>query len=480
MIARTWEGEIVSMNAGAVVAGSKRPMVASVAEALKQRFAERYVTSTAVREHHGRDESAYDVTPPDAVVYALSTDEVAFVLALANRHGTPVIAYGAGSSLEGHLLAVQGGICLDLSRMNTILEVDVAEGLAVVEAGVTRKQLNERLRQEGVFFSVDPGADATIGGMVATRASGTNAVRYGTMRENVLSLTAVTASGEIIHTGTRARKSSAGYDLTHLLVGSEGTLAIVTQIVVKLRPVPEASSVAVGHFPDVDAAVRTASEIIQVGLPIARCELLDETTVMALNRHSKLTLLERPMLLMEFHGSEASVAEQAAAAEEIAKQNGGEEFRWTQLPEERTKLWSARHNAYFATMQLRPGCRVFSTDACVPISKLAQCISQTRADLTASGITATVLGHVGDGNFHVALVIDPASRQEWEVAEAFNERLVQRAIAMGGTCTGEHGVGLHKKRFLEAEHGKPAMDVMRALKRTLDPNNILNPGKIFD
>jgi len=466
--------------AGAVVAGVKRPVAPAVAAALSERFGARYVTSMAVREHHGRDESAFDITPPDAVVYALTTAEVAFVLALANRHATPVIAYGAGSSLEGHLLAVQGGICIDLSRMNDILEVDAAEGIAVVEAGVTRKQLNERLRQEGVFFSVDPGADATIGGMIATRASGTNAVRYGTMRENVLSLTAVTAAGEIIQTGTRARKSSAGYDLTHLLVGSEGTLAIVTAAVVRLRPVPEASSVAIGHFPDVDAAVRTASEIIQYGIPIARCELLDEMTVMALNRHSNLALPERPMLMMEFHGSEASVAEQAAAAEEIAKQNGGEDFRWTQLPEERTKLWSARHNAYFATLQLRPGCRVFSTDACVPISKLAQCIAETRADLTESGLTATVLGHVGDGNFHVAMVIDPASRQEWALAEAFNERLVHRAIAMGGTCTGEHGVGLHKKRFLEAEHGKPAVDIMRALKRTLDPNNILNPGKIFD
>lgn len=469
-----------SSAGGAVVAGLKRPLVPAVAAGLSERFGERYVTSAAVREHHGRDESAYDVTPPDAVVYALRTEEVAFVLALANRHGVPVIAYGAGSSLEGHLLAVQGGICLDLSRMNAILEVDAAEGIAVVEAGVTRKQLNERLRHEGVFFSVDPGADATIGGMVATRASGTNAVRYGTMRENVLSLTAVTAAGEIIHTGTRARKSSAGYDLTHLLIGSEGTLAIVTEAVVRLRPVPEASSVAVGHFPDVDAAVRTASEIIQFGLPIARCELLDEMTVMAVNRYSKLTLLERPMLLMEFHGSETSVAEQAAAAEEIAKRNGGEEFRWTQLPEERTKLWSARHNAYFATMQLRAGCRVFSTDACVPISKLAQCIAETRADLSASGLVATVLGHVGDGNFHVSMVIDPASPQEWQASEAFNERLVHRAIGMGGTCTGEHGVGLHKKRFLEAEHGKQAVDVMRALKRTLDPNDILNPGKIFD
>lgn len=467
-------------TAGSVISATKRPLAPAVAAALTERFGDRYVTSAAVREHHGRDESAFDVTPPDAVVYALSTEDVAFVLALANRHGTPVIAYGAGSSLEGHLLAVQGGLCLDLSRMNNILEVDAAEGMAVVEAGVTRKQLNERLRQEGVFFSVDPGADASIGGMVATRASGTNAVRYGTMRENVLALTAVTASGEVIRTGTRARKSASGYDLTHLLVGSEGTLAVVTEVVVRLRPVPEASSVAVGHFPDVDAAVRTASEIIQCGIPIARCELLDEMTVKAVNRYSKLTLLERPMLMMEFHGSEASVAEQASAAQAIAQDNGGEDFRWTHLPEERTKLWAARHNAYFATMQLRPGCRVFTTDACVPISHLAQCIAETRADLTAGGLTATVLGHVGDGNFHVALVIDPASPQEWQVAEAFNERLVNRALAMGGTCTGEHGIGLHKKRFLEREHGLQAVAVMRSLKRTLDPNNILNPGKIFD
>jgi D-lactate dehydrogenase (cytochrome) len=471
---------MASTTAGSVISGTKRPLAPAVAAALTERFGDRYVTSTAVREHHGRDESAFDVTPPDAVVYALSTEDVVFVLTLANRHGTPVIAYGAGSSLEGHLLAVQGGICLDLSRMNNIVEVDAAEGMAVVEAGVTRKQLNERLRQEGVFFSVDPGADATIGGMVATRASGTNAVRYGTMRENVLALTAVTASGEVIRTGTRARKSASGYDLTHLLVGSEGTLAVVTEVVVRLRPVPEASSVAVGHFPDVDAAVRTASEIIQCGIPIARCELLDEMTVKALNRHSKLTLVERPMLMMEFHGSEASVAEQASAAQAIAQDNGGEDFRWTHLPEERTKLWAARHNAYFATMQLRPGCRVFSTDACVPISRLAQCISETRADLTASGLTATVLGHVGDGNFHVALVIDPASPREWQIAEAFNERLVNRALAMGGTCTGEHGIGLHKKRFLEREHGSQAVAVMRSIKRTLDPNNILNPGKIFD
>jgi D-lactate dehydrogenase (cytochrome) len=448
--------------------------------ALSERFGARYVTSAAVREHHGRDESPFDPAPPDAVIYPTSTEEVAFVVALANRHRTPVIAYGAGSSLEGQLLAVQGGICLNLSRLDAIREVNAAEGIAIVEAGVTRKQLNERLRQEGVFFAIDPGADATVGGMVATRASGTNAVRYGTMRENVLGLTAVTGTGEIIRTGTRARKSASGYDLTRLLVGSEGTLAICTEVSVRLHPVPAASSVATCQFPDIDAAVRTASEIIQYGIPIARCELLDETTVVALNRHSKLGLAERPMLLMEFHGSEAAVAEQAVAAESIAQQNDGAGFQWTTLPEERTRLWTARHNAFFASLQLRPGCRAVTTDACVPIVRLAECIAATRDDIEASGLIATILGHVGDGNFHVALMIDPASADERQRAESINERLVERALAMGGTCSGEHGVGLHKKRFMEREHGREAVNVMRAIKRALDPNDILNPGKIFD
>lgn len=447
---------------------------------LRERFGPRFVTSAAACEHHGRDESPFDAAPPDAVIYPCSTQEVASIVTLANRSRTPLIAYGAGSSLEGQLLAVQGGICLDMSRMNAIVEVSAAEGMAIVEAGVTRKQLNERLRQEGVFFAIDPGADATLGGMVATRASGTNAVRYGTMRENVLALTAVTASGEVIRTGTRARKSASGYDLTRLLVGSEGTLAIVTEVTVRLHPVPEASSVATCQFPNVEAAVRTASEIILYGIPIARCELLDEATVVALNRHSKLGLSERPMLLMEFHGSEGGVAEQARAAEAIAQQNDGEGFEWTGLPEERTRLWSARHNAFFASLQLRPGCRAVTTDACVPIGRLAECIAVTRADIQASGLIATMLGHVGDGNFHVALLIDPASAEERQRAESINTRLVERALSMGGTCTGEHGVGLHKMRFMEREHGSEALQVMRAIKRALDPDNILNPGKIFE
>lgn len=462
------------------VVETRRSPPPALAAALAERFGERYVTSQSVREHHGRDESPYDPVPPDAVVFPASTEEVAFIVGLASQHRTPVIAYGAGSSLEGQLLAVQGGISIDLSRMNAIREINVAAGFAVAEAGVTRKQLNEQLRHEGVFFPVDPGADATLGGMVATRASGTNAVRYGGMRENVLALTAVTGTGEIIRTGSRARKSSSGYDLTRLLVGSEGTLAIVTEVTVMLHPVPEASSVATCQFPDVDAAVRTASEIIQYGIPIARCELLDETSVMALNRHSKLGLAERPMLLMEFHGSEASVAEQAEAAEALAQQNDGQGFQWSALPEERTRLWSARHNVFFASLQLRPGCRAITTDACVPITRLAECIEATRVDIEASGLLATILGHVGDGNFHVAMLIDPANADELRRAESLNERLVERALAMGGTCTGEHGIGLHKKRFMESEHGKEAVDVMRAIKYSLDPHGILNPGKIFD
>lgn len=458
---------------------TRREIPPALAEELQGYFGKRFVTSHAVCELHGRDESPFDVPPPDAVVFVQSTEEVAFLVGRAHAHGTPVIPYGAGSSLEGHLLAVQGGISIDLTGMNQILEISAEEGVAVVQAGVTRKQLNDALRHEGVFFSVDPGADASIGGMLATRASGTNAVRYGTMRENVLSLTAVDGMGNVLRTGSRARKSSAGYDLTRLLVGSEGTLGIITEAVVRLHPVPEASSVACGSFPDVDAAVRTASEIIQCGLPIARCELMDEITVMAVNRHSKLDLPQQPMLLMEFHGSEASVAEQAELAQQIAQGNGGEHFQWASLPEERSKLWSARHLAYFATLQLRAGCRAVTTDACVPIPRLAQCIAATRDDLERSGLMAGILGHVGDGNFHVLVLIDPQDPAEFQRAEEFNDRLVQRALAMGGTCTGEHGIGLHKKRFMLQEHGEQALTMMRAIKQALDPKNILNPGKML-
>ncbi len=456
-----------------------RPMPAAMLAALQQRFGERCSTAMAVRAQHGRDESPLDAPPPEAVVFCESTEDVAAVLALADQHAVPVIPFGVGSSLEGHLLAVQGGVSLDLSRMNRIVSVQPEDLTVTVQAGVTRNQLNNELRHAGLFFPIDPGADASIGGMSATRASGTNAVRYGTMRENVLALTVVTAQGEVIRTGTRARKSSAGYDLTRLYVGSEGTLGVMTEITLKLYPLPEAVSAAVCSFPSIDAAVRTTIQIIQTGVPIARCELLDPHTVRAVNRHDKLTLPEVPMLLMEFHGSPSGVREQAETAQEIAAEFGGEGFQWAETPEERTRLWTARHHAYFSALQLRPGCRCVTTDTCVPISRLAECIEETVAEVDASGIPYFIVGHVGDGNFHVGYLIDPASPTERDAAEAMNARLVARAQRLGGTCTGEHGVGLHKMGFLTAEAGEGAVDQMRALKRALDPKNILNPGKIF-
>ncbi|HEY1394170.1 MAG TPA: FAD-linked oxidase C-terminal domain-containing protein, partial [Methylibium sp.] len=440
---------------------------------------QRCSTAQAVREQHGRDESPFDVPPPDAVVYCESNEDVAFVVALASEHAVPVIPYGAGSSLEGHLLAVQGGVSIDLSRMNAVLRVN-AEGLTVsVQAGVTRKQLNEAVKHEGLFFPIDPGADASIGGMCATRASGTNAVRYGTMRENVLGLTVVTASGEIIHTGTRARKSSAGYDLTRLFVGSEGTLGVMTEITLKLYPLPEAVSAAICFFPSVDAAVRTTIQIIQLGVPIARCELLDAHAVRAVNAHDKLGLRESPMLLMEFHGSPAGVKEQAETVQEIAREQGGEDFAWATTPEERTRLWTARHHAYLSALQTKPGCRCVTTDTCVPISRLAECVGETVAEADAAGLPYFIVGHVGDGNFHVGYLIDPQLPAERELAESLNQRLVARALRMEGTCTGEHGIGLHKMDFLLAEAGAGAVGLMRSVKRSLDPKNIMNPGKIF-
>jgi D-lactate dehydrogenase (cytochrome) len=344
---------------------------------------------------------------------------------------------------------------------------------------VTRNRLNEEIRHTGLFFPIDPGADATIGGMSATRASGTNAVRYGTMRENVLGLTVVTASGEVIRTGTRARKSAAGYDLTRLLVGSEGTLGVMTEITLKLYPLPEAVSAAVCHFADVASAVNTTIQLIQTGVPIARCELLDANAVRAVNAHDRLTLRESPMLLMEFHGSASSVQEQAAAVQEIAREFGGEDFQWASTPEERTKLWTARHHAYFAALQMKPGCRTVTTDTCVPISRLTECVTHAKAEAEAAGLQHYIVGHVGDGNFHIAYLIDPALPAERETAERLNRALVQRAIEVGGTCSGEHGIGLHKQDFLLDEAGAGAVEMMRVLKRALDPKNILNPGKIF-
>jgi D-lactate dehydrogenase (cytochrome) len=457
----------------------QRETPAALIEALKALFGDRCSTALAVREQHGRDESSFTVPPPAAVVFAHSSAEVSQVLSLCHEHSVPVIPYGAGSSLEGHLLAVQGGISLDVSRMNQVLSLNADDLTVTVQPGVSRKQLNEEIKHSGLFFPIDPGADASIGGMCATRASGTNAVRYGTMRENVLALEVVTASGQVLRTGTRARKSSAGYDLTRLMVGSEGTLGVITEVTLRVYPLPEAISAAVCSFPSIEAAVRSTIEIIQMGIPIARVEFIDAATVTMFNQHSKLTLREEPMLLMEFHGSPAGVQEQAELVQEIALGRGGQAFEWAASPEERTRLWTARHNAYFAAIQSRPGCRAISTDVCVPISRLADCLLESAQEAQASGLPYLLLGHVGDGNFHFGYLIDPDSADERATAEQLNEKLVRRALSMDGTCSGEHGVGMHKIGFLQSEAGDAAIDMMRAIKRTLDPRNILNPGKIF-
>ncbi|MDU7585980.1 MAG: FAD-linked oxidase C-terminal domain-containing protein, partial [Acidovorax sp.] len=417
--------------------------------------------------------------PPAAVVFAESTQDVQDAVRLAAQYGVPVIPYGAGSSLEGHLLAVQGGISIDMGRMNRVLSVDADDLTVTVQPGITRKQLNEAIKDTGLFFPIDPGADASIGGMAATRASGTNAVRYGTMRENVLALEVVTARGEVIRTGTRAKKSSAGYDLTRLMVGSEGTLGLFTEVTVRLYPLPEAVSAAICSFPTIEAAVRTVIQTIQLGVPIARVELIDANSVRMVNAHSKLRLREEPLLLMEFHGSPAGVQEQAEVVQDIAREWDGNAFEWATTPEERTRLWTARHNAYFAAVQSRPGCKAISTDTCVPISRLADCLLDSVAEADASGIPYFLVGHVGDGNFHFGYLLDPAVPAERETAERLNHQLVARALRLGGTCTGEHGVGVHKMGFLVDEAGEGAVEMMRAIKRALDPQNILNPGKIF-
>ena len=456
-----------------------RAVAPAMLAALKARFGDRCSTAMAVREQHGRDESPIDAPPPEAVVFCESTEEVAEVVTLADQHAAPVIPFGVGSSLEGHLLAVQGGVSIDLSRMNRVIAVNAEDLTVTVQAGVTRNQLNDEIRHTGLFFPIDPGADASLGGMSATRASGTNAVRYGTMRENVLGLTVVTAQGQVIRTGTRARKSSAGYDLTRLMVGSEGTLGVMTEITLRVYPLPEAMSAATCTFPSIEAAVRTTIQVIQMGIPIARCELLDRHAVRAVNRHDKLTLTEAPMLLMEFHGSEAGVAEQAAMVQEIASEHGGEGFQWATTPEERKKLWTARHRAYFAGLQMKPGCRTVTTDTCVPISRLAEAVVQASEEAEAAGLMHYIVGHVGDGNFHIAYLVDPNIPSERETAERLNEALVMRVLAMDGTCSGEHGIGLHKMNFLVSEAGAGAIDMMRSVKRALDPKNIMNPGKIF-
>jgi D-lactate dehydrogenase (cytochrome) len=456
-----------------------RPVPAAMLEALRAHFGERCSTAQAVREQHGRDESPFPVTPPEVVVFCESIEDVSAVLRLADAHAVPVIPYGTGSSLEGHLLAVQGGVSVDVSRMTKIVQLHPEDLTVTVQAGVTREQLNREIRDSGLFFPIDPGANASLGGMAATRASGTNAVRYGTMRENVLGLTVVTATGEVIRTGTRAKKSSAGYDLTRLMVGSEGTLGVICEVTLKLHPLPEAVSAAICQFPDVNSAVRATIQMIQMGVPIARCELLDANAVRVVSAHSQLGLREAPMLLMEFHGSPASVQEQAETVQALTADCGGQDFQWATTPEERTRLWTARHKAYFAGMAANPGCRSVTTDTCVPISRLAEIIDASVIDADACGLPYYIVGHVGDGNFHLAYLVKDGDAAERATAEALSQRMVQRAIALGGTCTGEHGIGLHKIGFLVEEAGEGAVAMMRTLKRALDPKNILNPGKIF-
>ncbi|PTD95442.1 FAD-binding oxidoreductase [Pseudothauera lacus] len=463
----------------ALTTAPRRPLPQTFIDALAAGFGARFSTAEAVRAHHGHDESHFPDALPDAVVFPHTTEEVAVIVALCREHGVALIPYGVGSSLEGHILAVRGGISVDFSEMNKVLAVHAEDMDAVVQPGVTRKQLNAELHGSGLFFPIDPGADASLGGMAATRASGTNAVRYGTMRENVLGMTAVLADGRVIRTGGRARKSSSGYDLTRLLVGSEGTLGLITELTVRLHPLPEAVSAAICTFPDVDAAVRTVIQTIQLGVPVARIELLDSLTVTAINRYSKTTLREAPMLFFEFHGSPAGVEEQAATVQELARDNGGEDFEWATRPEDRSRLWQARHDTYFACLNLKPGCRGITTDVCVPISRLAEAIAGTRADIAASGLTAPIVGHVGDGNFHTLILVDPEDAAEIERAEALNRRIVERALALDGTCTGEHGIGFGKQDFLLAEHGEAAVDAMRLVKQALDPHNLLNPGKVI-
>lgn len=439
---------------------------------------ERVSTSAAVREHHGKDESYFPYALPDVVAFVKSTEEVRDVVDICRRHRVPMIPFGVGTSLEGHILAVEGGVSIDLSRMNQVLAVHEADLDAVVQAGVTRKQLNEYIKHTGLFFPVDPGADATLGGMAATRASGTNAVRYGTMRENVLSLKVVLADGRIIQTSRRAKKSAAGYDLTRLFVGSEGTLGIITEVTVRLYPVQEAMSAAVCAFDSVDGCTNTVIQTIQAGIPVARCDIVCDKTVAAINNFKKTSYRVAPTVFFEFHGSKASVVEQAQAVQAIAREHGGKDFVWATRPEERSQLWQARHDAYFACLQLRPGSRAVSTDVCVPISRLAECVHETMQDVKSYIAPVPLLGHIGDGNFHLMFLVDPGKPEETELAKKLNQRLVERALAMEGTCTGEHGVGLGKMGSLRMELGDDVIDVMRDIKKVLDPGNLMNPGKV--
>ena len=444
---------------------------------LKQMLGDRLSTAMAVRQQHGKDESYHTPHAPEAVAFAQSTEEVSEIVKVCARFKTPVIPFGTGTSLEGGVAALHGGICIDVSQMNKVLQVNVEDLDVTVQAGVTRKQLNEYIRDTGLFFPIDPGADASLGGMAATRASGTNAVRYGTMRENVLSLTVVAADGRIIKTARRSRKSAAGYDLTRLFVGSEGTLGVITEVTLRLYGVPEAMSAAVCAYPSIGDAVNTVIQTIQAGVPVARIELLDEVQMGACVTHSKLDYKVAPTLFFEFHGSNAGVKEQAETVQAISAEHGGTDFKWATRQEDRTKLWEARHRAYYSALALRPGAKGWPTDVCVPISKLAECILETKKDIEESGLLAPMVGHVGDGNFHLVYVIDPENPDELKRASAHNDRMIARALSMGGTCTGEHGVGYGKMAFLQAEHGD-AVSLMRSIKMALDPDNIMNPGKV--
>jgi D-lactate dehydrogenase (cytochrome) len=446
---------------------------------LQAQMGDRLSLSRAVRDAHGRDESFYPPAPPEAVLYAQDEADVLAAVAWCHEQRVPLIAFGAGTSLEGHVLAVQGGLCLDLMRMGRILAIAAEDLTVTVQPGVTREALNAALRDQGLFFPIDPGANASLGGMASTRASGTNAVRYGTLRENVLALRAVLPPGQVIQAGSRAKKSSAGYDLARLLVGSEGTLGVITELTLKLHPLPEAVMAAAVQFPSIDAAVQTTIAVIQSGVPIARCELLDAHAIRAVNAHDHLGLAEMPMLLLEFHGSPLAVKEQVETVQAIASEEGGSDFVWAETPEARTKLWRARHHAYWSGLRLYPGCKALTTDVCVPISRLAECVNDSLAEAEADGLPYFVVGHVGDGNFHIAYLIDPAQPEQLRRAEALSHRLVRRALAMGGTCTGEHGIGLHKQGYLLEEAGEAAVAAMRAIKAALDPHGVMNPGKIF-
>ena len=447
--------------------------------ALRNCFGDRFSESQAVRDHHGRAETFYPAMPPDAVVYPLTTEEVATAILFCKERGIAVTPYGTGTSLEGNFLAVRGGLCIDLSRMDRVLRVSTDDLDCTVQAGVTRKQLNMELRDTGLFFPVDPGADASLGGMASTRASGTNAVRYGTMRQNVLGLTVVLPDGRIISTGGRARKSAAGYDLTGLFVGAEGTLGIITEVTLRLYGQPEAVSAAVCEFETLRGAVNAVIQTIQIGLPVARIELLDPLQIRAINGYSHTAYRECPTLFLEFHGTPAGVAEQAEIFGGIAADNGGGQFNWATRTEDRTALWEARHKVHYANLALRPGSKSIATDVCVPISRLCDCIEQTQRAIEESGLTAPIVGHVGDGNFHVLMIFDPDAADERSRAKALSERIVEIALSMEGSCTGEHGIGIGKKAHLLTEHGA-AVEVMRQIKRTLDPDGIMNPEKVID